>query len=142
MEQMEVINVVPHQRRQDRTLGLVQAAILTVVNRGPKNAYGSAITDEVSKLVGREFADAQIYMALQRLEGHGLLASRIDEIPVPSRRTRGRPRKYYALTAKGRRALESVGRYVLSARPVMQSASGGNDEDEASIGPTPTPVMV
>lgn len=128
---------------RERTLGLIQLAVLSVVSRGPNRSYGSAITDDVSKVVGREFADAQIYMALQRLEGHGFLTSRVDEIPAPSKRTRGRPRKYYALTAKGRRALESASTYILSTQPVMQSASRGNDEDEAStIGPTPTPVMV
>src|SRR5260370_29305976 len=77
---------------RDRALGLVQVAILNVINRDPDRAYGSAITDEVSRVVDRELADAQVYIALRRLEEHGLVRSHV-EIPLPSKRSRARPRK-------------------------------------------------
>jgi DNA-binding PadR family transcriptional regulator len=124
-----------------RALGLVQVAILHVIDRAPERAYGSAITDAVSRGVGRELADAQVYVALRRLEEHGLICSRVD-VPLPSRKSRGRPRRYYALTAPGRRAMESVGAYTFSKTPFMQSARRGDDEGTTQEGPTPAAVMV
>ena len=108
-----------------RTLGLVQVAIMNVITNRPERAYGTAIADEVSRDVGRELADAQVYVALRKLEEHGLISSRVDEIPMPSKKSRGRPRKYYASTAKGQRALESAGAYTLSRTPFMQSSTAG-----------------
>jgi DNA-binding PadR family transcriptional regulator len=126
-----------------RTLGLVQVAIMNVITNKPERAYGTAITDEVSRIVGRELADAQVYIALGRLEAHGLISSRVDEIPMPSKKSRGRPRKYYASTAKGRRALESAGAYTLSKSPFMQSLSTpGGDHEGTQTGPMPPPVVV
>jgi DNA-binding PadR family transcriptional regulator len=108
----------------DRVLGLVQVAILNVIDRNPERAYGTAITDDVSRVFGKELADAQVYIALRRLEEHGLVNSNVELIPLPSKKSRGRPRKYYALTASGRRAMESAGTYTFSTSPFMQSTSG------------------
>jgi DNA-binding PadR family transcriptional regulator len=126
---------------RDRALGLVQVAILHVIDRNPERAYGSAITDEVSRGVGRELADGQVYVALRRLEEHGLIRSHV-EFSLPSKRSRGRPRKYYALTATGRRAMENAGAYTFSNSPFMQSTSRGDDEGTSQEGPMPAPVVV
>lgn len=123
-------------RERPRVLGLIQVAILRVIDRCPAKSYGAAITDEVSRLVARELADAQVYVALQRLEEQGLVSSRVDLIPRPSKMSRGRPRKFYALTAMGRRALESAGAYTSAAVPFMQSSQGGTHEGKEE-GPTP-----
>ena len=114
--------------RVDRAPGLMQVAILNVIDRYPAKAYGSAITDEVSRLLGREIADGQVYVALRRLEEHGLIISHVDMIPSPSKKSRGHPRKYYALAAPGRRAMESAGAYTFSTSPFMQPASRGGNE--------------
>jgi DNA-binding PadR family transcriptional regulator len=128
------------ERKNPRTLGLVQVAIMNVITNQPLRSYGTAIADEVSKLVGRDLADAQIYIALGRLEEQGLISSRVHDVPVPSKKSRGRPRKYYASTAKGRRALESAGAYTSSSSP-FKSTRGGDYEGETK-GPMPTPVVV
>ncbi len=125
---------------RDRALGLVQVAILNVINHHPDRAYGSAITDQVSRVVGRELADAQIYVALRRLEEQGVIRSRVEN-SKPSKKSRGHPRKYYALTATGRRALESAGAYIHSTSPFMQSTSRGEHEGDTQ-GPMPAPVVV
>lgn len=126
-----------------RTLGLVQVAIMNAIINRPERAYGTAITDAVSKTVGRELSDAQVYVALGRLEEHGLIDSRVDEFPTPSKRSRGRPRKYYASTAKGRRALENAGAYTLSTSPFVKSLSiTGGDHEGTQDGPIPPPVVV
>jgi DNA-binding PadR family transcriptional regulator len=127
----------------NRTLGLVQVAIMNVITNRPDRAYGTAITDDVSRIVGRELADAQVYIALGRLEEHGLISSRVDAIPTPSKKSRGRPRKYYASTAKGRRALENAGAYTLSTGPFVKSLSiTGGDHEGTQNGPIPPPVVV
>lgn len=125
-------------RRRDRALGLVQVAILNVIDRNPDRAYGVAITDEVSRVVGRELTDAQVYMALQRLEEHGLVTVRVDIVSLPPKRSRGRPRKFYALTASGRKAIENAGAYF-STSSFMQSITHEGASQEGLI---PTPVVV
>lgn len=123
-----------------RTLGLIQLTILFIIDRHPDRAYGSAITAAVSEKVGRELADAQVYVALSRLEEHGLVDSRIGVIPKPSKSSRGRPRKYYSLTATGRRAMESAGAYTFSNMSLKQSTSRGDYEGNKK-GPKATPVV-
>jgi len=59
-------------------------------------------------MVDRELADAQVYIALRRLEEHGLVRSHV-EIPLPSKRSRGRSAKVLRLDSTGRRAMESAG---------------------------------
>jgi DNA-binding PadR family transcriptional regulator len=132
---------VSEKPNNHRALGLVQVAIMNVITSQPLRSYGTAIADQVSKLVGRDLTDAQVYVALHRLEEQGLISSRVDDVPLPSKKSRGRPRKYYASTAKGRRALESAGAYTSSKGPFMQSTFGGDYEGEAK-GPMPTPVVV
>ena len=112
---------MPLPKTRHRTLGLVQVAILNHIETSPDRAYGSAITDDVSTAIGRDLADAQVYIALRRLQKQGLLCSQLSP-SAPSKGTRGRPRKYYSLTALGKRALEDAGAYILSDRPVTQSA--------------------
>lgn len=129
-----------HPPIQSRALGLVQVAIMNVITKKPEQSYGTAIADEVSKLVGRDLAEAQVYVALRRLEEQGLISSHVD-FPMPSKRSRGRPRKYYASTTKGRRALEAAGAYTSSNSPFMHSTYGGDHEGETK-GPMPTPVVV
>ena len=136
---MDVSWIIP-ARGRERALGLVQVAILRVIDRDPDRAYGAAITEQVASAVGRELADAQVYVALQRLEQHGLIGSQV--VPMPSQRSRGRPRKYYALTASGRRALESAGAYQLSTSPVWQSTSRGEHEGGKEEGPLRPAVVV
>jgi DNA-binding PadR family transcriptional regulator len=134
---------VEKENLHTRTLGLVQVAIMNVITNRPDRAYGTAITEEVSGIVGREFSDAQIYVALGRLEDHGLISSHIDEISTPSKKSRGRPRKYYASTAKGLRALKDAGAYTLSTSPFMKSlAPFGGDHEGTQNGPLPPPVVV
>jgi DNA-binding PadR family transcriptional regulator len=102
-----MIDIIP-----PRCLGLVQVSILSAIAEWPDSAYGTKITSYVSKKIGRDLADAQIYVALARLEKYGLLKSRISEFSeLPSRKV-GRPRKYYDLTETGRRSLADARKYL------------------------------
>ena len=137
------MNDTPEYGPSERTraLGLMQVAILRAIDQNPERAFGAAITDQVSRWISRSLADAQVYVALNRLEQHGLVSTQV-EFPMPSKRSRGRPRKFYALTAIGRRALENAGAYQLSGKPFMQSTSRGEYEGASQEGPNLTPVVV
>ncbi|HVR03920.1 MAG TPA: PadR family transcriptional regulator [Polyangia bacterium] len=78
-----------------------EAALLQALLKG--DSYGLELIDRVKeatkgKLVLRQ---ATIYPGLRSMESEGLLRSYEGE-PLPERG--GRPRRYYQITAKGRRA--------------------------------------
>lgn len=74
--------------------------LLSVLARG--ESYGYAIMQNMHDLSNGEIAwkDGTLYPVLHRLEDAGLVSSRW------SASESGRRRKYYAITAKGRAALE------------------------------------
>ncbi|MBI3735498.1 PadR family transcriptional regulator [Candidatus Sumerlaeota bacterium] len=81
--------------------GMVDMLILDVVSRGP--TYGYAITQTVLDQSRGYFdlKEGSLYPALHRMERQKLLAASWGESD------QGRRRKYYKLTAEGRRALEA-----------------------------------
>jgi len=83
-------------------LGAFEQAVLLAVLRLQGDAYGRAILREVQERLGRDVAAGAAHATLVRLERKGLLASHLG----PGTEVRaGRPRRYYALTPSGRRAL-------------------------------------
>ena len=78
--------------------GAVELLLLEVLSEGP--SYGYQITQTVlSRSGGRfEMKEGSLYPALHKLERDGLLAAAWQE-------AEGRRRKYYRLTAAGRKAL-------------------------------------
>ena len=81
--------------------GTVEMLILQVVT--PEATYGYRITQEVLKHSGGcfELKEGSLYPALHRMERNGLLSSHWVQTEE------GRRRKYYRITAKGKKALES-----------------------------------
>lgn len=79
--------------------GHLDVLLLAIVADGP--AHGYAVIEELRRRSAGAFdlPEGTIYPALHRLERAGLLSSRWDE-DAPRRR------RVYALTAKGRRALD------------------------------------
>jgi PadR family transcriptional regulator PadR len=73
--------------------------VLSILEGG--ESYGYAIIERVKELSGGriEWTDGMLYPVLHRLETQGLVAPRWGESE------KGRKRRYYALTAAGRRAL-------------------------------------
>jgi DNA-binding PadR family transcriptional regulator len=78
-----------------------QLVLMALLRLGP-DAYGATIRREIEQRTGRSLAISAVYVTLERLEGTGLVASRIGD-PTPERG--GRRRKHYALLPAGRRAL-------------------------------------
>jgi DNA-binding PadR family transcriptional regulator len=73
--------------------------VLSILAEG--ESYGYALAQRVRELSDGAIAwtDGMLYPVLHRLEGQGLIEARWAESPA------GRPRKYYALTRGGRKAL-------------------------------------
>jgi DNA-binding PadR family transcriptional regulator len=83
-------------------LGEFEQLVLFAILRLEENAYGVTIRDTIDDLTGRDVIVGQVYAALERLEGKGLVRSRISRSePVPG----GRARKLFHVTAPGRRSL-------------------------------------
>jgi len=86
-------------------LGVFEQAVLLAVVRLGEDAYGRAILTEVKTRLQREVSAGAIQATLARLEGKGLLLSRLG----PGTEIRaGRPRRFYRLGAPGLRALDDA----------------------------------
>ena len=75
--------------------------MLAIVRAG-EDAYGVTIRDAIVERTRRDASLAAVYKTLTRLEEKGLVLAHVGE-PTPERG--GRRKRYYALTAPGRRAL-------------------------------------
>ena len=85
-----------------------QAVLLALVHPATalgRLAYGRAILKDVQTRLDREVSAGAIYATLDRLEAKGMVSSRLG--PGTAIRA-GRPRRYYAIEAKGVRALNEA----------------------------------
>jgi DNA-binding PadR family transcriptional regulator len=83
-------------------LGEFEQVVLMAVLRAGDDAYGVTIRDAILECAGREVGLAAVYKTLNRLEEKGLVTAQLGE-PTPERG--GRRKRYYAVTAAGRRSL-------------------------------------
>jgi PadR family transcriptional regulator, regulatory protein PadR len=87
------------------TLGTFEQAVLLAVVRLGEDAYGRAIFKEARERLEREIAAGAVHATLERLEGKGLITSRLG----PGTEIRaGRARRYYRLSPAGVRALNDA----------------------------------
>lgn len=84
------------------SLGEFEHRVLLSVLRLGGEAYSVPLVLEIEERVGREVAQPAVYIALRRLEKKGLLTSRLDDHAV---KETGRVRRYFKLTARGKRRL-------------------------------------
>jgi PadR family transcriptional regulator PadR len=78
-----------------------QLVLLALVRLG-RDAYGATIREEIELRGGRAASVSAVYTTLERLEGKGLVRSRIGA-PTPQRG--GKRKRHYELLAPGVRAL-------------------------------------
>ena len=83
-------------------LGEFEQLVMFAVLRLDDGAYGASVRQELHERAGRDVSPGAIFTTLERLEARGLVASRYGE-PTPERG--GRRKRYYRLSADGRRAL-------------------------------------
>lgn len=85
------------------TLGDLEQLVLLAVLRSGDEAYGVPVQQEILQRARRSLTLGTIYKALSRLETKGLVASRVGE---PTAERGGRAKRYYSVTAAGRRVLK------------------------------------
>jgi DNA-binding PadR family transcriptional regulator len=95
-------NVKDIKRDPNAVLGEFEQLVLLALLRLGPDAYGATIRREIEHRTGRTLAMSAVYVTLERLEGKGLIASRVGE---PTAERGGRRRKHVALLPAGRRAL-------------------------------------
>lgn len=83
-------------------LGEFEQLVLLAILRVEDDAYGVTIRHAIVDESRREVSLAAVYKTLTRLEEKGLVVARTGE-PTPERG--GRRKRYYTLSAAGRRAL-------------------------------------
>lgn len=81
--------------------GLLEYVILLVLKR--KTCYGYELIQDIKHYTNLELAEGTIYPLLNRLKGEGALEAKWVEMEI------GIPRKYYSITAKGKRLVEQMG---------------------------------
>lgn len=98
-----VVIIAPGRARMDH-LGELEYTVLLAVLQAGAEAYGVEIRDEIRRRARRDLTLGTIYKTLARLEAKGLVAARRGE-PTPVRG--GRAKRYYDVTANGRRAMRT-----------------------------------
>jgi PadR family transcriptional regulator PadR len=101
--------------------GLVEFAVLALL-RG-REAYGYQLLERLAQSDALEVTESTLYPVLARLAREGALAVRIE----PS--SKGPPRRYYRLTAGGRRQLADMQRQWTAMSNSLQSLLNGEDRD-------------
>jgi len=95
--------------RTPRLLGGFENLLLLVILRLDDRAYGVAIRKELLDEADKDVAIGAIYTGLDRLEQKGFVHSWSGE-PTPERG--GRAKKFYRVTAAGKKALQETHRAI------------------------------
>jgi len=93
----------------NRLLGGFENLLLLTILRLDDRAYGVAIRQELFDRGGKDVAVGAIYTGLDRLEHKGLVQSWTGE---PTAERGGRAKKFYRVTAEGKRALNEAHRLL------------------------------
>jgi len=95
-------------------LGDFEQLVMLAVLRLDDDAYGTSIREELKARADREVSPGAIFTTLERLESRGLVMSRYGE---PTAERGGRSKRYYKVSAEGRR---SLGRALKAVRRMAQ----------------------
>ena len=84
-------------------LGEFEEIVLLTIAILYKDAYGVAIKEEIEGRLARDVSMGALHAAFVRLEDKGYIKSRLGE---GTEDRAGRPRRYFQMTALGKKALE------------------------------------
>ncbi len=96
-------------------LGEFEEIVILTVGILYKEAYGVSIKKEIETRLGRNVSVGALQTALKRLEDKGYIKSSDGEA---TEERAGRPRKYFQITALGKKAIE----YSKATRESLYSA--------------------
>jgi len=85
-------------------VGVFELLLLMAVVARDREAYGVTIRRDLEAATGRDISSGAVYTTLDRLERRGFVTSRLGD---PAEVRGNRPRRYYRLTASGKRVLSS-----------------------------------
>jgi PadR family transcriptional regulator PadR len=105
-----------------RLLTDYELMIMLAVLRLRNNAYGVTISRELIETAGRPTTVGAVYLALDRLEQHGLVASELGESTAERG---GRAKKYFRVTAKGLNAVRATRRAFVALWTGIPELLGG-----------------
>ena len=88
-----------------RFLGEFEQFVLLAILRLGEQAYGTTIRQVLLDVIKREVSIGALYTTLTRLEEKGLITSSMGEATAERG---GRAKKYFAITADGKRALQDT----------------------------------
>ena len=94
----------------DDALPLTESTFLILLSLAPGPRHGYAILKDVAALSRDrvQLSTGTLYGALKRLLAEGWIRRATEDLPVGDEADHpGRPRRYYALTDRGRRLLEA-----------------------------------
>lgn len=103
-------------------LGNFELMILLAIMRIDGEAYGVPIADEIEATTGRTVVLGSVYAALDRLEGRGLVTSRLGE-PKPERG--GRAPRLFRITAAGLREVRATQQALTTLWRGLPQMKGG-----------------
>ena len=86
-------------------LGELEELVLLTVGILHPEAYGVAVMDEIEKQAGRSLNISAVHAVMTRLEEKGYLKSKMGD---PSEERGGRRKRYFTITASGKRVLEEA----------------------------------
>ena len=95
--------------KDPRLLGGFESVLLLAILRLEDRAYGAAIRQELLDHADKDVAVGAIYTGLDRLEQKGFVESWMGE---PTAERGGRAKKFYRVTAAGKRALTDTSRLL------------------------------
>ncbi len=96
--------------------------MLAALRLGPEEAYTVSIADDIRRKTGRSVRRANVYTTLQRLEGKGLVSTRLGN-PRPERG--GKPRRLVGLEPVGIAAVRSTTAAIRAMAAELDDAIGG-----------------
>ena len=85
-------------------LGEFEQLVLLALLRLDRDGYGISVRDELAREAGRSVSLGTVYKTLLRLEAKGLITGHVGE---PTAARGGRRKKHYAVTPRGRAALDA-----------------------------------
>ena len=96
-------------------------ALLALIRLG-EDAYGVPICHEIEMRSGREAALGSVYAALERLEGKGLVTSRLGESTAVRG---GRAKRYFRITSQGLREVRQTQQALVNLWSGLPELEGG-----------------
>ncbi len=91
--------------KKKKHLGELEQMVLMAVLQLKDCAYGTSVLEELSERGGRKVSPGALFATMDRLEGKGLVSSRLGD-PTPGRG--GKRKRFLTVTEKGLAALRNA----------------------------------